>query len=76
MNIQELKCNKCKHFDDNFDNNINIHGYGYCDKADSIDGMPVNKTLAYAADMEQYKAYLQVHKDFGCIQFEGKDTHE
>jgi hypothetical protein len=73
MNIQELKCSKCKHFDNN---NTDRHGYGYCNKADSIDGRPVNKTLAYARDTEEYKAYLKVHKDFGCIQFERKCTHE
>lgn len=50
-------------------------GWGCCEIGSSGNGEADTKeTKAYALDYEQYGAKLRTAPDFGCVQFEPKDT--
>lgn len=74
-------CKDCRHWLTTADTYTVPTGWGECDKtwlqADAAGGgyagagMPKG-TLAMATDWSAYKAVLQTHPDFGCVQFEAK----
>lgn len=48
---------------------------GSCQLATSSDAQPDNpSTLAWAEDTEQYSAWLNTKPEFGCVQFEEKES--
>lgn len=50
-------------------------GRGHCERAESEDGQPVDKdSLAYTEDGESYRAILITAPDFGCVQFQARET--
>lgn len=64
---QTPRCKKCKYF--------RPHDYdetrGICSKTETVAGDPYHEdSLAVARDAESYRAYLEVHEDFGCVMFE------
>jgi hypothetical protein len=45
-------------------------GWGICWLGTSISGKPdTSQTTAYAEDSEHYMAWLNVHEEFGCVQY-------
>jgi hypothetical protein len=64
-----MKCADCKHWSKTYDIQ-----WGSCVRAQSEGGNPMDtKTLAWAADMEQFQGVLYTHENFGCVQFEKRD---
>jgi hypothetical protein len=63
-------CGTCKYwFKENDDK------FGTCDMTYSLGGEPSEpRTKAYASDHESYRAYLMTTSDFGCVQYERKDS--
>ena len=65
-----MKCETCKHWLVHNDDEFNE-----CDRAAGQDGHAMDDTsLAYAADREQYSAWLVTRANFGCVQWEAKET--
>lgn len=67
------RCASCKHWDRHDSRFISdeLRHWGTCKLAESDGGYPEHqRTLAYAADYECYRAGLTTHETFGCVQWE------